>query len=127
MEEIGSAVVTGAVGLVAQLYQVLGQGLGVAVAIALLTWSGVEHLTPATWPAWKDRSLAFLAGVGMTVLGHLAVPALSYGPGRQGVAAAAFYGLLGGGGAILFHDTIAKRLFPPRLLNSGSAPPPETP
>lgn len=123
MEQIAQAVVGGAVALVSQLYEVLGKGLGVAIVIALLAWIGVEHLTPADWPARKNRVTALAAGVAMTVLGHLAAPALSYGPGAQGAAAAAFYGALGGAGAIVFHHLIAKRLFPARLLNQGGTPP----
>lgn len=125
MEEIITAVVGGAVALVQQLYNDLGHGLGVSVAVTLLSWLTVERLTPSSWAAWKNRSAAAGAGLLMTVLAHLAVPALSYGAGGQGLAAAAFYGILGGGAAWPFHDVIAKRFLPATMLRPNPGAPPD--
>jgi len=121
MEELIQAVTQGAVAIVQQLYAEMGHGLGVAVVMMLLAWLTVERLTPRDWPAWANRFGAAVCGLAMTVLGHLVVPALSYGVGWRGVAAAIFYGILGGGAAWPFHDVIAKR-FLPGILNSNPSP-----
>jgi hypothetical protein len=118
MEQIVQAVIGGAVAVVQKLYEAFGQQLGVAVLVALLAWLFVERVTPPDWPAWKNRTAAAALGLAMTILAHAAVPALTYGPGLRGVAAAAFFGVMGGGGSWLFHDLVAKRCFPDQLLRS---------
>ena len=128
MDQVISAAQTIAVNLLQQLAAIFGKDLGVAVVVTIAAWMIVERGTPPAWPAWRNRLASSMLGLGLTVLGHLAVPALSYGPGGRGIAAAAFYGLLAGGAAWPFHDLIARRWFPDWLLRSGSAgAPPATP
>lgn len=122
MDPIIQALTDGAVKVINQLYAVLGQALGAAVVVTLLSWLAVERLTPRDWEAWKNRTAAAGIGLAMTVLAHLAVPQLSYGPGARGVAAAIFYGILGGGAAWPFHDYLAHRILAPLLRPSGASP-----
>jgi len=121
MEQIVQAVVAGAVALVGELYQVLGRGLGMAVAISVLAWLAVDRMTPPGWPMYVNRLVAGAAGLGMTLFAHAAV--LSYGPGFKGTAAAAFYGLLAGGAASIFHDFLAARGLTRQGSGWGAAPP----
>ena len=123
MEQIVQAVVAGAVALVGELYQVLGGPLAVAVVVTLLAWLAVDRATPPGWPMWKNRLAAALAGVGMTVLAHVAVGAVSYGVGWRGYAAAIFFGLLAGGAAPIFHDFLAARGLTRQGSGWGAAPP----